>query len=109
MAPIRSFHESIAHTPHGNARLGARICLRASATRAGESSVAKRVLIIDGHPDHLAEHYVHALATAYRDGAQLGNHEVRSIIVSETPFPLLRTNADFTEGFPVETISRCQE
>ncbi len=71
--------------------------------------MAKHVLIIDGHPDPLAQHYVHALATAYRDGARLGDHEVRSIIVSETAFPLLRNNADFTDGFPVATISRCQE
>src|SRR5262249_35178992 len=53
----------------------------------------KRVLIIDGHPDSRTGRYVHALAKAYFDGAHLGGHEVRSIIVSEMEFPLLRTGS----------------
>jgi hypothetical protein len=44
--------------------------------------MSKRVLIIDGHPDAQAEHYLHALSTAHRDGALAGGHIVRSIIGS---------------------------
>ncbi len=68
----------------------------------------KRVLIIDGHPDARAEHYLHALSTAYRDGAIEGGHAVRSIIVSEVPFTLLRTQEDFESGSPAEAIRECQ-
>ena len=71
--------------------------------------MSKRVLIIDGHPDAHAEHYLHALSTAYRDGAVAGGHTVRSIIVSELQFPLLRTKDDFESGSPTTSIRDCQE
>jgi len=71
--------------------------------------VSKRILIIDGHPDALAERYLHALSKAYCDGAHAGGHEVRSIIVSELDFSLLRTSHDFQEGVPTESIGKCQE
>ncbi len=76
---------------------------------ANESPMSKRILIIDGHPDPVAERYVHALSKAYFDGAHGAGHELRSIIVSEIEFPLLRTSADFEEGQPPESIRRCQE
>jgi putative NADPH-quinone reductase len=71
--------------------------------------MSRRILIIDGHPDPLADHYVHALSKAYFDGARMGGHEVRSIIVSEVEFPLLRTSADFQSGSPPAQIGKCQE
>lgn len=69
----------------------------------------KRILIIDGHPDATAERYLHALSSAYRDGARAGGHEVRGIVVSELEFPLLRTSEDFRSGNPNETIRKCQQ
>ena len=71
--------------------------------------MTKRILIIDGHPDPRADRYVHALAKAYYDGARAGGHEVRSIIVSELEFPLLRTNDDFRAGEACAAIRTCQE
>lgn len=71
--------------------------------------MSKRILIIDGHPDPLAERYVHALSKANFDGARTGGHEVRSIIVSEVEFPLLRTSADFQGASPPSRIHECQE
>src|SRR6185312_7044553 len=44
-----------------------------------------------------------------RNGARLGGHEVRSVIVSELQFPLLRTGEDFQGGAPPEAIRQCQE
>jgi hypothetical protein len=38
--------------------------------------MAKRILIIDGHPDPNAERYVHALSKAYFDGARVGGLSV---------------------------------
>jgi putative NADPH-quinone reductase len=71
--------------------------------------MAKRVLIIDGHPDACAEHYLHALSTAYRDGAIAGGHTVRSIIVSELEFPLLRSQKEFESDCVEPSIRACQE
>jgi putative NADPH-quinone reductase len=71
--------------------------------------MAKKVLIIDGHPDAVAEHYLHALSTAYRDGARAGGHTVRSIVVSELAFPVLRSKNDFETGSPASAIRECQE
>ena len=71
--------------------------------------MSKHILIIDGHPDPRTEHYVHALSTAYRDGARLGGHQVRGIVVSELWFPLLRTSEDFMSGTPTESIRKAQE
>jgi putative NADPH-quinone reductase len=71
--------------------------------------VSKRILIIDGHPDARAQHYVHALSAAYRDGARSGGHQVRGIIVSELYFPLLRSSEEFKAGSPPESIRKAQE
>jgi putative NADPH-quinone reductase len=69
----------------------------------------KRILLIDGHPDSLAERYLHALSRAYFDGARSRGHEVRSIIVSELQFPLLRSGDDFRTGAPPPAIRACQQ
>lgn len=71
--------------------------------------MSKHILIIDGHPDAKADHYVHALSTAYREGARLEGHQVRGINVSELWFPLLRTGEDFKAGTPTESIRKAQE
>jgi putative NADPH-quinone reductase len=71
--------------------------------------MSRRILIIDGHPDSRMGRYVHALSKAYFDGAQKGGHEVRSIIVSELDFPLLRSSGDFQSGEPPAAIRQCQE
>jgi len=71
--------------------------------------MSKHILIIDGHPDAKADHYVHALSTAYRDGARSEGHQVRRIVVSELLFPLLRTSEDFKSGTPPESIRKAQE
>lgn len=71
--------------------------------------MSKRILIIDGHPDSRTGRYVHALAKAYFDGARMGGHDVRSIIVSEIEFPLLRTSTDYQEGEVPTAIRECQE
>ena len=48
--------------------------------------MAKKILIIDGHPDPSEERLCHALAGAYRNGCEAGNHEVRAIKVSTIDF-----------------------
>jgi putative NADPH-quinone reductase len=71
--------------------------------------MSQRVLILDGHPDPAPDRLVHALATAYRQGAEAGKHEVLALRVADLIFPLLRTQADYEHGDPVDEIRRCQQ
>jgi putative NADPH-quinone reductase len=50
------------------------------------NDVAKRITIIQGHPDQQERHYGHALADACAQGAEAGGHEVRWIEVSRLDF-----------------------
>lgn len=69
----------------------------------------RRILLIDGHPDARAERFVHALAKSYCDGARAGGHEVKSIIVSELEFPVLRTAEEFADSAAAPAIWRAQQ
>jgi len=59
---------------------------------------ARRILLIQGHPDGGTVHLCHALAAAYAQGARDAGHEVREIDVSRLDFPLLRSQKDWEEG-----------
>lgn len=52
--------------------------------------MAKRILLIQGHPDTNEDHLCHALAHAYADGAHAAGHALRHIKVAALDFPLLR-------------------
>jgi len=58
----------------------------------------RRIAIIQGHPDALARHLGHALAQAYAEAARAAGHEVRMIDVASLDFPLLRSQAEWTQG-----------
>lgn len=60
--------------------------------------MAKRILLIQGHPDAGARHFCHALADAYADGARAAGHEVRSTDVATLDFPLLRSAEEWEKG-----------
>jgi putative NADPH-quinone reductase len=60
--------------------------------------MAKRIAIIQGHPDPAAHHLLNAMADAYADAATVSQHEVRRIEVAALDFPLLRTQQDFESG-----------
>jgi len=60
--------------------------------------VAKRIAIIQGHPDGASRHLLHAMADAYAEGASSAGHAVRRIEVAQLAFPLLRTQAEFEAG-----------
>lgn len=71
--------------------------------------MARRIVIVQGHPDPGGGRYGHALAEAYREGAAAAGHEVEIIPVAELDFPLLRSKADFDGGTPPAAILRCQQ
>ncbi len=65
----------------------------------------RRILILDGHPDPRGEHFVHGLATAYREAAQAAGHEVRTIAIASLDFPLLRSPDEFQHGIAPVAIA----
>ncbi len=69
----------------------------------------KRIVIIQGHPDPEGKHFGHALALAYREGAEAAGHEVRLVEVAKLDFPLLRSQEDFDHGSPPDSIRPAQE
>lgn len=71
--------------------------------------MAKRIVILQGHPDPDGQRYGHALAQAYREGAERAGHEVELISVALIDFPLLRSKQDFDGGEPSPVIRDCQQ
>lgn len=67
-----------------------------------------RIVIIDGHPDNSEQRYIHALASAYEQGARDAGHEVYRISVGVLDFPTLRSGEDFQKGDPPSAIRECQ-
>lgn len=59
---------------------------------------ARRILLIQGHPDPAGRHFGHALADAYADGAAAAGHGVRRCEVALLDFPLLRSQAEYEHG-----------
>ena len=60
--------------------------------------MARRITVIQGHPDPAGGHLLHAMADAYSEGATAAGHDVRRIEVARLEFPLLRTQVDFETG-----------
>lgn len=70
--------------------------------------MARRITIIQGHPDPQATHLDHALAAAYAQAAEATGHSIRQIAVAELDFPLLRSKADWDREAP-DGIRQAQE
>jgi putative NADPH-quinone reductase len=71
--------------------------------------MARKIVIIDGHPDSSPERLCHALATAYAEGAIKNNHQVRRIDVANLDIPILRTKAEFENGPIPAGVESAQE
>lgn len=70
--------------------------------------MGKKIAVIQGHPDPAGKHFCQALASSYVAGALAGDHEIATIAVAGLEFPLLRSQRDFVQGEPPETIVRAQ-
>lgn len=70
--------------------------------------MAKKILIVNGHPDPRPERFCRALAEAYAEGAAGAGHEVRMLRVGELDFPLLRRRDDWQEGDPPPGLADAQ-
>jgi putative NADPH-quinone reductase len=71
--------------------------------------MARRILIIQGHPDPLADHLGHALARSYAEGAEQAGHHVRSTHVAALDFPLLRSQQAWEKGELPATLVQAQD
>ena len=71
--------------------------------------MAKKIAIIQGHPDPKGNHFCHALAKAYAEGAQAKRHKVKIIDVAQIKFPLLRSKEEFDHGAPPDSIRNAQQ
>ena len=70
---------------------------------------AKRILLIQGHPDPGPPHLCHALAASYAAGAHDAGHVVRWVEVADLDFPLLRSQKDWEEGTLPPGLKQAQE
>lgn len=70
--------------------------------------MSTRILIVQGHPDPAGGHFCHALAEAYRGGAERSGHAVDCLDVATLDFPLLRTKEDFEHGVAPPVIAAVQ-
>lgn len=68
----------------------------------------KKILVIQGHPDPFAEHYCHALAKAFSEGAHEVGHELNTIDVAKLNFPLIHSQDEFENTNPPEDIANAQ-
>jgi putative NADPH-quinone reductase len=66
----------------------------------------KHIVIIQGHPDPVGNHFCHALAQAYFKGAESKGHDIKIIDIAKIEFPILRTQTDFVRGEMPEAIKQ---
>jgi putative NADPH-quinone reductase len=70
--------------------------------------MTEQILILDGHPDPAHERLVHALALAYKEGAEQGGHRVHYTRLADLDFPVLRSPDDYAKEKPVAQIQSFQ-
>ena len=75
----------------------------------GSASPARRILLIQGHPDPALTHFGHALAEAYAAAAREAGHQVENLYVAQLDFPLLRTKAEWDSGEVPPSLKPAQQ
>jgi putative NADPH-quinone reductase len=73
------------------------------------STSARRILLIEGHPDAQGPHLNRALADAYAEGATANGHALRRVVVGAIDFPLLMRASDWLHGEVPATLKASQE
>jgi putative NADPH-quinone reductase len=71
--------------------------------------MARRIAIIQGHPDPQGTHFGHALAESYALGAREAGHEVRTIAVAALDFPVVRTRDEWENAVFPDAIRAAQD
>ena len=73
------------------------------------STMPKRILIVQAHPDASRPHLAHSLAAAYVQGAEGAGHTVRQVVVATLNFPLLRSQQEWEEGSVPGSLKSAQD
>ena len=71
--------------------------------------MARRIVIIQGHPDPQGGHLCNALAEAYAKGAKAAGHEVEIIEIAQLEVPILRNKQEFDTGNLPASLQPAQE
>src|SRR5205085_10004476 len=71
--------------------------------------MAKRILLINGHPDPRPERLCAALTAAYAEGAAAAGHEVRRLDIGALEFPVIRRADEFVKEPPPDEIVEVQQ
>ena len=71
--------------------------------------MAKRILVIQGHPDPAGGHFCHALGDTYASSAAGAGHDIRTTAVAGLDFPLVRNAAQWEAEPPPPSIAQAQE
>lgn len=71
--------------------------------------MAKRIVIIDGHPDPREERFCRAVATAYAKGAETSRHLVRRISIAELGLTPLTSRDEWEGEWVPDPVLACQE
>ena len=71
--------------------------------------MAKRIALIQGHPDPAGGHFVHALASAYEGAARDAGHEVKRIDIARLDFPLLHNAQEWEWKPPTPSVVQAQQ
>lgn len=70
--------------------------------------MARRILVLEGHPDTAPGHYGTALADAYARAAEQAGHTVERLRLAGLEFPLLRSRQEWESGGTAPDIARAQ-
>ena len=70
--------------------------------------MVRRIAIIQGHPDPEGGHFCHALASAYRTGAEEAGHSVDIVETGRLELPYLRNKAQWETPPEDEGVLRMQ-
>ncbi len=70
--------------------------------------MARRIVIIQGHPDSAGAHFCHALAEVYAGAARAAGHTVKQIDVARLDVPMRRSPAEWESATPPEALSGAQ-
>lgn len=73
------------------------------------STMGKRILIIQGHPDGAHRHLCHALAAAYADGARAAGHSVETVDAGRLHFPLVSDPRRWQDDPAPEALQPAQQ
>jgi putative NADPH-quinone reductase len=71
--------------------------------------MARRILIIQGHPDPAGHRLLHALAEAYDLAASAAGHIVERLTIAALGIPLLKSQAEFESAEPPPAVRQAQE